>query len=156
MNALAMPISSRTAEERLSVCLRAKSLRMREERSATVWAILASSAVTVGSAGCISHDAIDPRRARCLPRVVEVVQVGYRLAHGEERLVRVQGPAEEHRQQLARAFVLALDGLLQLGEALAVMLLELRNALVRAAKRLAMRGQHQHVGRQVPVASDRL
>src|SRR6185503_7572729 len=149
MNALAMPISSRTAEERLWVCLRAKSPRMREERSATLCAIFASSAVSVGSAGCISHDAIGAGGALCVPRVVKVVQVGYRLAHGEEGLVRVQRAPEQHRQQLARALLLAPDGFLQLGEARLVVRLELRDALVRPAERLAVRGQHQHVGGQL-------
>src|SRR3954468_10515332 len=99
MNALAMPISSRRAADIDSACLRAKSPRIREERSATCWATFASSADSEGLAGCISHDAIRTRGALRLAGVVKVVQVGYRLAHGEERLMGVERAAKEHRQQ---------------------------------------------------------
>src|SRR5574338_667674 len=103
MNALAMPISSRTAAESACVCFCTKSPRMREERSATSCAIFESSAVSTGSAGCIAHDAIGARGARGFAGVVKIVQVGYRLAHGEERLVRVELAAEKHAEELARA-----------------------------------------------------
>ena len=46
MNALAMPISSRTAADMLSVCFWAKSPRILEERSATCWQTFASSSVS--------------------------------------------------------------------------------------------------------------
>src|SRR5437764_97838 len=103
MNALAMPSSSRIAAERVAVCFWAKSPRIREERSATCWHTFASSAVSVGLAGCIPHDAISARSALCLPCVIQVVQVGYRLAHCEKSLVRVERAAEEHRQKVCRA-----------------------------------------------------
>src|SRR3954463_9538244 len=103
MNALAMPISSRRAADIDSACLRAKSPRIFDERSATCWATFASSADSFRLAGCISHDAIRTRGALRLARIVEIVQVGYRLAHGEERLVGVERAPEEDRQQLARA-----------------------------------------------------
>src|SRR4026207_2037330 len=110
MNALAMPISSRVAADMLCACFLAKSPRILEERSATSWYTLASSSVSFGSAGCISHDAIRTRGSLRFARVVEVVQVGYRLAHGKEGLVRIERPLEQHRQQLAGALpVLAED-----------------------------------------------
>src|SRR5690242_10077708 len=143
MNAFAMPISSRTAADIDSACFWANSPRILDERSATCWATLASSAVSVGLDGCISHDAIGTRGALCLARVVKIVQVGYRLAHGEERLVGVERAPKEDRQQLARAFLPFFQLLLQLGEALAVVLLQLVDALVRTAKGLAVRRQDQ-------------
>src|SRR5690242_4171662 len=116
MNALAMPISSRAAAESAWACFCTKSPRMREERSATSCAILESSAVSAGSAGCIAHDAIGAERALGFAGVIKVVQVGYRLAHGEERLVRVELAPEEHRQQVAGAFLSLLQDLLQGGK----------------------------------------
>src|ERR687887_928449 len=103
MNALAMPSSSRITEESISACFWTTSPRIREERSATDCATRASSALSVGLAGCIPHDAIRFGCTLCLTRVVEVVQVGYRLAHGEKSLVRIERAAKHHRQQLARA-----------------------------------------------------
>src|SRR4051794_41061166 len=138
MNALAMPISSRTAADIDAACFCANSPRILDERSATCCATFASSADSVGLAGCISHDAIRTRGALCLARVVKIVQVGYRLAHGEKRLVRVKRPAEQHRQQLARAFLAFGELLLQLAESCLVVRFELRDALVRAAKGFAV------------------
>src|SRR5262245_42786108 len=101
MKALAMPSSSRTAEDRLSACFCAKSPRMREERSATAWRIFACSS---WSGCCISHDAIGSRLARCAAGIVKVMQVGYRLAHREESLVQIQlALREQQREQIARA-----------------------------------------------------
>src|SRR5437762_13304384 len=134
MNALAMPISSRTAADMDWVCFCANSPRILEERSATCWTTLPSSCASFWLAGCIPHDAICPRRPLCLARVVKIVQVGYRLAHREESLVRIERPAKQHRQQLARAALALLQLALQLGESLAMMIFKLRHALVRAAK----------------------
>src|SRR4051812_15934818 len=138
MNALAMPISSRVAADMLCACFFAKSPRIFEERSATSWYTLASSSVSFGSAGCISHDAIWTGRSLRFARVVKVVQVGYRLAHGEEGLVRIQRPLEQDRQQLGGAFLLLSEDSFQVVEVLAVVLLELRHALVRPAEGLAV------------------
>src|SRR5687767_11264346 len=144
MNALAMPISSRTAEDMSSACFCTKSPRILEARAATAWLTLASSALSFLSAGCISHDAIIPEGALRAAGVVQVVQMGYRFAHGEERLVRVERPAEQHGQQFRRAFR-AFQGFGQLGQPVAMMLLQLPDSLVRAPERLAVRRQHQHV-----------
>src|SRR5688500_13830465 len=103
MNALAMPISSRTAGDRLCDCFRAKSARILDERCATSPQTLASFSVSLGSAGCIAHDAIRIDAALCPSCVVEVVQVGYRLAHREECLVGVERAAEQDREQLTSA-----------------------------------------------------
>src|SRR5215213_4078065 len=98
MKALAMPISSRIAADRDSACFRANSPRILEERSATCWQTFASSAVSWGLAGCIPHDAICTGGALRLARVVEVVQVGYRLAHGEKHLMGIEGSPKKNRQ----------------------------------------------------------
>src|SRR5918996_3979657 len=103
MKALAMPISSRTAVETPSACFCTNSPKILEERSATSWHTLASSSASVLLAGCISHDAIIAKSALCSAGIVQVVQVGYRLAHGEEGLVRIERPAKEDPEQLARA-----------------------------------------------------
>src|SRR6478672_8867481 len=154
MNALAMPSSSRITEDIISPCLRTTSPRMREERSATDWATRASSALSVGLAGCIPHDAIRSGCALCLTRVVQIVQVGYRLAHCKKSLVRVQRAAKHHRQELAGAALALAELALKLLEAPPVMRLELRHPVVRPAERLAVGGQHQDVGRQLAVARD--
>src|SRR5687768_16412486 len=96
MYALAMPISSRIADESDCACFCANSPRILEERSAT-------DCTTFGSTCGIAHDAIRSIGPFQVPRVVEVMQMGYRFAHGEERLVRVERPAEEQAEQLAGA-----------------------------------------------------
>src|SRR5207249_2950653 len=136
MNALAMPISSRIAADMDCVCFCANSPRILEERSATCWTTLPSSCASFWLAGCIPHDAICPCRPLCLARVVKIVQVGYRLAHGEKSLVRIERPAKQHREQLARAALAFVQRLLQLGKPRAVMRFELGHALVRAAEGL--------------------
>src|SRR4051794_31877285 len=124
MNALAMPISSRTAEDMLCACFCAKSPRIFEERAATDWTTRASSALSgvafFRSAGCIPHDAIVTLRLLQAPGVVQIVQMGDRLPHGEEGLVRVERALEEHRQQLARAFRFFLQFLHQVLESVLV------------------------------------
>src|SRR5688500_5004514 len=101
MNALAMPSSSRIAELRLSACFCENSARILEERSATSCSILAFFSC---SGGCIAHDAIVAQLARRAAGVVEVMQVGYRLAHREEGLVQVElALREQHAEQVARA-----------------------------------------------------
>src|SRR5260221_314675 len=156
MKARAMPISSRTAEERLAACFCANSPRMREERSATDWQTLASSADSWGSAGCIAHDAIGAERTLQAGRVVEGMQMGYRLAHREEGLVRIERPPEEKAEQLAGAAFLAFQGLDDFFEMRLVMRFERGHAVMRAPEGLAVRGQHQHVLRQLAVLLQRL
>src|SRR5258708_33550746 len=115
MYALAMPISSRIAADRLSVCFWANFSRILEERSATCWQTFASSSLSFRLAGCIAHDAIRTGGALCVAGVIEIVQVGYRLAHREERLVRIERPAEQQRQQIARAALALVQLLFELG-----------------------------------------
>src|SRR6266850_3567653 len=126
MYALAMPISSRIAADMLSLCFWAKSPRILEERSATCWQTFANCSLSFWLAGCIPHDAIRPRGALCFAGVVKIVQVGYRLAHGEKRLVRIERPAKQHRQQLARAALALVQLLFQLRKSCLVMRPELR------------------------------
>src|SRR5258706_4400432 len=102
MNAFAMPISSRTAADIDWLCFWANSPRILEERSATCWKTLASSWLSFWLtafclAGCIPHDAICACGTLCFTRVVEIVQMSYRLAHREERLMRIKRPPEENR-----------------------------------------------------------
>src|SRR5918993_5841605 len=155
MNALAMPISSRTAEDMSSAWRFANSPRILEHRSATCWLTFASSALSVVLAGCIAHDAIITPRTRGAPGVVEIVQVGYRLAHREESLVRVERAAKQHAQQLGGALRF-FQRVQQFSQTVLVMLLELLDPVVGAAERLAVRRQHQHVLRQVAIARDRV
>src|SRR5438552_2560433 len=130
MNALAMPISSRIAADMDWVCFCANSPRILEERSATCWTTLPSSCASFWLAGCIPHDAICPRRPLCLARVVKIVQVGYRLAHGEESLVRIERPAKQHRQELAGAALVLLQLRHELGVAVAAARHRLRPRVV--------------------------
>src|SRR6185436_151153 len=88
MYALAMPISSRIAAESDWACFWVKSARIFDERSAT-------DCTTLGSTCGIAHDAIRSVGASQAPGVVQIVQMGDRLAYGEERLVRVERPAEK-------------------------------------------------------------
>src|ERR1041385_9072976 len=81
--------------------------------------------------------------------------MGYGLAHREKSLMRIKLPPEKHAEELARAARSPLERLGQLGKARLVVRLELRDALVRAAKRLPMRRKHQHVGRKLAIAPDR-
>src|SRR4051812_7999729 len=154
MNAFAMPSSSRIADDRLAACFCAKSPRMREERSATAWRSLACSSWL---GGCITHDAIAALLARRAPGVVKVMQVGYRLAHGEESLVQVQFTFRKHdAEQVAGALRPAAQYLRQDVEFLAVVPLELGDAGMGAAERPAVRRQDQHVGWKFPIALDRI
>src|ERR1043165_8167351 len=117
MYALAMPISSRIADERLAACFCANSPRILEERAATSWQTLASSSVwllmsfmfpicifPIGSGRSVAHDAVAADRACSPAGIVQVVQVGDRLAHRKKSLVRVERPAEEQLQQVCGAF----------------------------------------------------
>src|SRR6476660_5967617 len=127
MYALAMPISSRIAAESDWACFWVKSARIFDDRSAT-------DCTTFGSTCGIAHDAIRTVGAFQAPGVVEVMQMGYRLAHGEERLVRIERPAEEQAEQLAGTQRFLLQGFEQLGEVLLVMAFQLADAHVRAAE----------------------
>src|SRR5262245_18169096 len=137
MKALAMPSSSRTADDRLSACFCAKSPRMREERSATAWRIFACSS---WSGCCISHDAIGARRARGATCIVKVMQMGYRLAHREEGLVEIQPTLRKQRcEEVPCALRLTAQRSLEQLELVAVVFLQLGDTSMRAAEWLAMR-----------------
>src|SRR5919108_1757497 len=149
MNALAMPISSRTAEDTPSACFCTKSPRILDERSATWWQTFARSSDSFLSAGCISHDAIIAQGTLGAAGIVQVMQMGYRLAHRKEGLVRVERPAKQHAEQLSRAFR-CLQGLKQFRQAIAMVALQLLDPSMRAAERLAMRRQDQHIVGEFP------
>src|SRR3954463_6025024 len=139
MNALAMPSSSRIAADSISPCFWTTSPRMREERSATDCATRASSALSVGLAGCIPHDAIRARGTPRFPGVIQVVQMSYRLAHCEKSLVRIERPTKEHRQQIAGTALPPGKLPFQRREPRAMVLLQVRHAVVRAAKGFPVR-----------------
>src|SRR5918996_3307675 len=144
MNALAMPISSRTAEDMLSAWCCTKSPRILEERCATSCATRASSSFSLLAGGCISHDPIIAKRSLRSAGIVQVMQMGYRLAHGEEGLVQIQRPAEQDAEQLGRA-LRRFQRRAELGQPIPVMGLQRCHALVRSPERLAVRRQDQHV-----------
>src|SRR4051812_45162524 len=149
MYALAMPISSRIAAESDSACFWAKSARSFDERSAT-------DCTSFGSTCGIAHDAIGAVGALQAPGVVEIVQMGDRLAHRKEGLVRVERPAEQQAEQLAGAAFLVFQRMNDFCEMRLMMGFQLRDSSVRASERLAVRGQHQHVVGQLAVAFQRL
>src|SRR5574341_135954 len=124
MNALAMPISSRTADETLSACFCTKSPRILDDRSATSWHTFASSCASFLSVGCISHDAIIPQGTLCSAGIVQVMQVGDRFTHRKKCLVQIERPAEKHREQFAGA-LRRLQRSSQFGQPLFVMLFQL-------------------------------
>src|SRR6185503_21219272 len=145
----------RTAEDTPSACFCTKSPRILEERSATDWHTFASSWASFLSACCISHDAIISEGALCSAGIVQVMQMGYRLAHGEKHLVRVERPAKQHPEQLGCALGLFFQRAQNVFEPGLVVALQLPDARMGAAKRLAVRRQNQHVLGQLPVARNR-
>ena len=75
----------------------------------------------------------------CQPLAVpQVMEVRDGFAHGKRQLMGVQGSFEEHRQHLQRCLRLRATSFGQFGQALGVVLLELRHARVEADKRLAV------------------
>src|SRR5262245_4217004 len=156
MNALAMPISSRTADETPCACFCTKSPRILEERSATCWHTLDSSCASFLSACCISHDAIISQGAPRSAGIVQVMQMGYRFAHCKKSLMEVKRPAKQHVEKLARALGFFPDGIGQFAQPVPMMPFQLFHAPMRAAEWLAMRGKHEHVVRKLAVARDRI
>ena len=63
--------------------------------------------------------------------------------------MNIKGPFEQHRQEFVSTTCLCTAGLQQLGQALSVVRLQLRNARGRALKGPPMRGQHQGGIRQL-------
>ena len=76
------------------------------------------------------------------------MQVRQRLAHGEGHLVQVQHAFEHDRNDVGGAGRSSRAGFNHLGQPVAVVVMQLRHARVQPAKRLAVRRQHQRVGRQ--------
>lgn len=86
-----------------------------------------------------------PQLALQLPVKPQGVQVGNGFAHGEGGLVQVQRAFEEHGQHVGGAAGRGGAGLQHLGQALAVVVVELFNAGVQAGEGFAMGGQRQGV-----------
>ena len=71
--------------------------------------------------------------------------MGNRLTHGKGGLVQVQRALEQHRQHLGRAAGPDRAGLHHLGQALAVVVVQLFNALVQAGEGFAVGGQGERL-----------
>ena len=74
------------------------------------------------------------------------MQMCHRLSQGKGDLVKVQWALEQHRQDVGGAARFLCTGQHHLGQALAVVVVQLLDADVQTRKRFAMRGQHQGVG----------
>src|SRR5262245_11883230 len=159
MNACAMPNASVNASPLPLAWRVTKSARTFEERCATSPRILATSvgsgawsiSCVLISASCSPvlrlcadepDDTVGTGGAPDHAIVHQIVQMGNRLAHGEESLVVVELAPEQRADDVSRALRLAAD-LFELAEPQTMMLLELRHALAHAPERQPVRRQHQ-------------
>ena len=78
----------------------------------------------------------------------------HRLAQRKGGLVQVERALEQHGQHVVGAHGLLARGLHHLGQPVAVVVVQLLDARVQAGEGLAVRGQHQRVGRQRREAVD--
>src|SRR5262245_58072212 len=161
MKARAMPNSSVNARPLPFAWRVTKSVSTFDERSATSPRIFATStgsgACSVSivlilrllfPAGLCADEPDDPVGAGGpLDHAIvhQIVQMGNRLAHREERLVVVELAPEQRADHVGRGLRLAAD-VLELAEAEAMVLLELRDPLAHAAEGQPVRRQDQRVG----------
>src|SRR6266581_4886903 len=103
----------------------------------------------------VANHAVGADRTLQAPIEMEEVEVGHRLAHGEEKLVRVELASKKRIEHARRRFG-SIAGFMQLGEAQAVMLPELRDSLAQAPERQAVRGQREGRRGQSGVAGYRV
>ena len=94
------------------------------------------------------------QRAPQPPVEPQRVQVRDRFAHGERGLVQVQRALEQHRQHVGGAARARGAGFQHLGEPVAVVVVQLVDAGVQAAKRFAVRRQRQGAVGQGPELVD--
>src|SRR5258708_13099293 len=137
MNARAIPNSSLAATTPPPAWRCRNSAMSRPERSATsanTFALWAESggdcAACMSLALSVANHPIGADRTLQAPFELEKVKVSHRLAHGEEELMRVELAAKQRIEHVRRRFG-RIASLMQLREAQAVVLLELRNALAQ-------------------------
>src|SRR6266853_4902564 len=130
----------------------------RLERSATsantfaLWAGSGEDCVAgMSLALSVANDAIRADRTLQAPLEMEKVKVSHRLAHGEEKLMRVELAAKQRIEHVRRRFG-RIAGLIELREAKAVVLLELRDALAQTPEGQPVRGQRERGCGQLRVA----
>src|SRR5258706_5213956 len=149
MNARAIPNSSLVATPGPSAWRFRNSPRRRLERSATsantfaLWAGSGEDCVAgMSLALSVANHAICADRTLQAPIAVEKVQMSHRLAHGEEQLMRIELAAKQGIEDVHRS-LRRLAGFMELGEAQAVVLLQLRDALAQTPEGQPMRGQRE-------------
>src|SRR5882762_9756399 len=162
MNARATPNSSLAATPRPSAWRCRNSAISRLERSATsastfaLWAELGGDCVAgISLALSVANYAIGADRTLQAPLEMEKVKVSHRLAHREKKLMRVELAAKQ-RIEHVRGRLWHIASLMQLREAKAVVLLELRNALAQTLEGQPVRGQRERGCGQLRVAGQGL
>src|SRR6267142_5353100 len=158
MKARAMPNSSLAATPRPPVWRCRNSAMSRPERSATsantfaLWAESGGDCVACMSlALSVANHAIGADRTLQAPLEMEKMKVSHRLAHGEEKLMRVELAAKQRIEHVCRRFGRSAS-FMQLREPQAVVLLELRDALAQTPERQPVRGQRERCRGQLRVA----
>src|SRR5258705_337140 len=134
MNARAMPNSSLAATPRPPAWRCRNSAMIRPERSATsantfaLWAESGGDCVACMSlALSVANHPIGADRTLQAPLEMEKMKVSHRLAHGEEKLMRVELAPKQRIEHVCRRFG-RIASLMQLREAQAVVLLLLWDA----------------------------
>src|SRR5258706_2411560 len=158
MNARAIPNSSLAATPRPPAWRCRNSVMSRPERSATsantfaLWAESGGDCVACMSLALgVANHAIRADRTRQAPLEMEKVKMSHRLAHGEEKLVRVELAAKQRIEHVRRRFG-RIASLVELSEAKAVVLLELRDALAQTPEGQPVRRQREGGCGQLRVA----
>src|SRR5712664_272395 len=158
MKARAMPNSSLAATPRPPVWHCRNSAISRLERSATsastfaLWAESGGDCVAgISLALSVANYAIGADRAPQAPLEMEKMEVSHRLAHGEEKLMRVELAAKQRIEHVCRRFG-RIASFMQLREPQAVVLLELRDALAQTPEGQPVRGQRERCRGQLRVA----
>src|SRR6267143_3382527 len=156
MNARAIPNSSLAATPLAWRCRNSAISRL--ERSATsantlaLWAESGGDCVAgMSLALSVANHAIGADRTLQAPLEMEKMEVSHRLAHGEEKLVRVELAAKQRIEHVRRRFG-RLANLVQLREPQAVVLLELRDALAQTPEGQPVRRQRERGRGQLRVA----
>src|ERR1700704_1827667 len=149
MNARATPNSSLAATPRPPTWRCRNSAMSRLERSATsantlaLWAESGGDCVAgISLALSVANHAIGADRTLQAPPEMEKMEVSHRLAHGEEKLMRVELAAKQRIEHVCRGFG-RVASFMQFREPQAVVLLELRDALAQTPEGQPVRGQRE-------------
>src|SRR6266851_1629917 len=158
MNARAIPNSSLATTPWPPAWRCRNSAMSRLERSATSANTFALRAESCGDcvaamslALSVANHAIGADRAPQAPLEMEKMEVSHRLAHGEEKLMRVELAAKQRIEHVCRRFG-RIASFMQLREPQAVVLLELRDALAQTPEGQPVRGQRERCRGQLRVA----